>query len=103
MKVVVILAVFMALSVASITGRLAEHNPITRVLLYLDIFLCSLLLASPDLTISSRCGLALRAGHPWPLCGLGRALNWLAPNHCENAIANDIRRARVAIERLLGD
>lgn len=80
------------------------NNYLFKVVLYLDVFVRSLAARDPDVTISSYCGLALRANAPgfWPAVArtLGRALNWLVPNHCETAIANDRRRAQEAIARL---
>lgn len=77
-----------------------------KALLYLDIFVGSLLARDPDITISSYCGLALRT----PKAGfwegakrvLGRALNAISKNHCESAIASDIARAKAAIAFLGG-
>ena len=82
------------------------NNYIFKFLLYLDIFIGSLAARDPDVTISSYCGLALRANPPssgfWPKVarGLGRCLNAISNNHCNNAIAGDIARAQNAIKRL---
>lgn len=74
-----------------------------KFLVYLDIFVGSLFARDPDVTISSYCGLALRspAGNRF-LRGLGRILNTISRNHCEQAIASDIARAQAAIGRLRG-
>jgi hypothetical protein len=53
------------------------------------------------MTVSSRCGLALRRGETHTfLALLGRALNALDRDHTEKAIANDINRAMTAILEL---
>lgn len=57
------------------------------------------------MTISSRCGLALRSSEQRGLvhdllCILGTGLNKIDPNHCEASIAADIERAHAAIKRL---
>lgn len=78
-----------------------------KFLLYLDVFVGSLCARDPDVTISSYCGLALRTKAPgvWPMVarGLGHVLNFIVKNHCESAIANDIKRAQEAIVRLSTD
>ena len=102
MHLTIALIASLALIVAVILNRWLQGTFVGRALLYLDIFVCSLLLSDPDTTISARCGLALRYGRGGLLAGLGRLLNVLQANHCENAIADDIARARAAIERLTG-
>jgi len=53
------------------------------------------------MTLSSRAGLALRAGKRWaPSALLGRLLNWIDPGHTDAAIAADIARANNAIKQL---
>jgi hypothetical protein len=57
------------------------------------------------MTISSRCGLALRTPNERGLvhdilCTLGSLLNRIDPNHCELSIAADIERANKTIVRL---
>ena len=53
------------------------------------------------MTISSRCGLALKIGSKWtPLALLGRALNALNPGpppHCMVAMRADVQRAQQTI------
>ena len=73
-----------------------------KVLIAVDIFACALLLRDSDLTISSDCGLALRATPDGTqfLCRLGRFLNAISKDHCETAIANDLLAAQQAVERL---
>lgn len=102
MRALVLLAVFGALVVLAITGRLSERSFTFHFLLYLDMFVCALC-GRPDMTISSSCGLAIRWGWPWYAVALGRGLNTISKNHCENAIADDIARARRALDILLGD
>lgn len=53
------------------------------------------------MTISSRCGLALRKGQRWTLGALvGRLLNFISTGHCEGAIAADIERCTLALQEL---
>lgn len=53
------------------------------------------------MTVSSHAGLALRGGERCTLLALiGRALNALFPNHCEDAIAADIVRCNTSLARL---
>lgn len=67
-----------------------------------DVFTASILWNSYDVTISSRCGLALRGvgGHPEWMKSLGRLLNKIQANHCELAIQADMQRAKNAIAYL---
>lgn len=55
-------------------------------------------------TISSRIGTAAAHGHAWGVCGswLLDKTPWLGfgPNHCRDAICNDILRNRAAIVEL---
>lgn len=90
--------IFTVLVVLVITNRIAGQTYVAKVLLYLDIFIGSLLARDPDITISSYCGMALRNpnGNRF-LRGLGRALNTLQHGHCETAIAGDIKRAQLAL------
>jgi hypothetical protein len=75
---------------------------VLKVLLYLDQLGEALLWRDSGLTISARCGLALR--HPNAHNGawrwLGGVLNWMERGHCEGAIANDGKRAREALRIL---
>lgn len=103
-RLAIVILVLLALIALAVTGRLGgEKDPLFRFLLYLDIFACALVLGDADMTISARCGLALRANYPdeaW-LRGIGRVLNMVSRNHCERAIADDVQRARSAIATLL--
>ena len=55
------------------------------------------------MTISSKCGLALRRGETTTaLARLGRTLNKLDPGHTDGAIKDDIIRAKAAIKELEG-
>lgn len=74
-----------------------------KFLIALDVFACAILLRDGDTTISSECGLALRnpSGNR-ALRALGRVLNTISHNHCEQAISGDISRANAAIARLKG-
>lgn len=79
-----------------------EQTYIFKCLLYLDILAGSLLWRDPGMTISTRCGLALRepSKHNAPWRWLGRALNWLQKDHCEQAIQGDILRAQQTVNFL---
>lgn len=76
------------------------HRYLFKVFLYIDILFGSLIWRDPGITISARCGLAMRHGNPWFWCKLGKALNWLEKDHCEMAITHDIERAEQAIRIL---
>jgi hypothetical protein len=102
-KLALWLAGLLALIVATILNRWLESTFVGRALLYIDMFACALLLSDPDMTISARCGLALKAGGPGYLCALGRVLNVIQKHHTDLAIANDIRRARNALDLLLSE
>lgn len=99
----IILAVLAGwLILRAIQGKFANRSVIFRFLLDLDIFICALALGTTDMTISSRCGLALRYGRPLALIWLGHILNKISPNHCELAIANDLMRDQTSIDILTG-
>lgn len=69
------------------------------VFVALDYGLCLLLWLRVEapMTISSRCGLALRAGKRWTVLALlGRLLDLVSPGHCSSAITADIQRAERA-------
>lgn len=67
-----------------------------------DVFTASLIWNHYDITVSSLCGLALRADPDGTSfrCRLGRLLNGLFPGHCEAAIASDAARAVAALATL---
>ncbi|PXX41072.1 MULTISPECIES: hypothetical protein [Burkholderia] len=44
---------------------------------------------SPNETVSERAAKARNAGRKWG-CVLCRALNWINPGHCDNALASTI-------------
>lgn len=73
-----------------------------KTMMYVDILGQSMIWRDPGLTISARCGLALRKGYPWAWCALGKVLNRIVSNHCEKAIQHDIERAEKAIRILRG-
>jgi hypothetical protein len=76
------------------------HN----VAVALDYGMSMLLWLHPEepMTISSRAGLALRAGERWTvLAMLARALNAISAGHCEAAISADVARAKAALRRLI--
>jgi hypothetical protein len=68
-----------------------------KSLLALDKFVAALVWRDTGITISSYCGLALRKKEPGfgnvILRNIGRGLNSLSPNHCEEAISGDIKGA----------
>lgn len=68
-----------------------------------DIFTASIIWNHEDVTVSSLCGLELRAGPKGDptMQRLGRFLNRLQANHCELSIAADRARAQSAL-KLLG-
>lgn len=95
------LLIFVALAALVITNRIAGKTYVGKALLAFDYFVSVLWSRDFDITISSRCGLYWRKGNPpffWFL--LHKALNRLQPNHCEEAIASDIARAKLALQLL---
>jgi len=75
-----------------------------KVLLFLDMFVCALIWRDSGITISSMTGLAMRRPNPpWWAQALYWALDHLEKQHCEQAIANDILRARAALLILTGE
>jgi hypothetical protein len=68
-------------------------SKIGRYLLNLAILLDeaanTLVGGSPNETISERAAKARNAGRRWG-CVLCRALNWINPGHCDNALASTI-------------
>jgi hypothetical protein len=71
-----------------------------QIFLYLDILAQSLISRDPGLTISSRCGLALRNGFSWGWYQLGLLIETVAPGHCEESIRYDRERAEKVLELL---
>ena len=55
----------------------------------------------PGQTISSRAATARDHGHLWG-CWLCKFLDWLEPNHCDDAVKHDIERAQAVIDDLKG-
>ena len=76
------------------------HRYVIKILLYLDILFQSLIWRDPGITISARCGIAMRHGNPWGWVILGRILNKIQSNHCELAIQNDRVRALQVLKEL---
>lgn len=72
-----------------------------KFLIGIDMLGAVIIFRDPDMTISSRTGLALRLNKPprWAVV-LGRFLNRLQQDHCELAIVHDIMRGRSAIREL---
>lgn len=68
----------------------------------LDEFCGSLFPRSlPGQTISSRAATARNNGHLWG-CWLCKLLDLIDSNHCNKALANDIKRAQAVIDDLKG-
>lgn len=66
----------------------------------LDEFAGSLFPRSlPGQTISSRAATARDSGHLWG-CWLCKFLDYIDPDHCNEARANDIKRAQAVIDDL---
>ena len=59
-----------------------------NILISLDQFANTVLAGSPDETISSRAGKAMREGKAWG-CVLCRVLNWFERDHCVKSIEPD--------------
>lgn len=78
-----------------------NKNYLYKVLLFLDIFVSSLLFRDPDVTISAETGLAMQRANP-PLWAklLDGFLNMIRKGHCAQAINDDIARAQTAITYL---
>lgn len=78
-----------------------NKNYLYKVLLFLDIFVSSLLFRDPDVTISAETGLAMQRAKP-PLWAkfLNGFLNMIRQGHCAQAINDDIVRAQTAITYL---
>lgn len=83
----------LALIVLAIAGRIGEGTWVTKLLLGVDIFASTIIWGGFGITISSRCGAALRSAHgPWAWRMLGEGLNRLSAGHCESAISHDEAR-----------
>jgi hypothetical protein len=95
------LLIFCTLAVLVITNRIGGNTYVGKALLYLDIFVSSLVARDPGITISSYCALTLRNpnGNRF-LRALGRMLNTLQPGHCESALIQDLARAQLTIKSL---
>jgi len=75
-----------------------DNGYVFKVLIAVDIFVCSIVWRDADITISSMTGLELRKPNPkkWAVV-LGWVLNHIQKNHCEMAIESDIDRAYSAL------
>ena len=86
----------LGLSLILVVGALAAPGTLFRSFaLGFDMFCQSLLWNAPiGVTISSRAGLAARAGN----CRMARFINFimLSDTHCEDSIAGDLERAEEA-------
>ena len=88
---------------ALVTGVLSGAHTLARTFsLAVDILTFSLFSRKFGITISSWCGLQIRAGAQGSRFGraLGWVLNHIQYRHCERAIQDDIRRANSAIDYL---
>ena len=70
---------------------------VMNMLIALDQLGNSMMGGSPDETISSRSARAAQKGHRWGrwMC---KGLNWLDPNHCEDAIRSEVERTHLPEE-----
>ena len=68
-----------------------------NLLIGLDQWANTLLGGTPDETISSRAARGKRDGNRWGR-GLCRALDWLDPGHCDQAIKSEQERAHLPEE-----
>jgi hypothetical protein len=68
-----------------------------KVLMFFDLFVCACVWRIPDVTISSKAGLAMRTRSP-PLWArfVSEFCNIFEADHCEKAIKADLLRAQVA-------
>jgi hypothetical protein len=67
----------------------------------LDVVTASVFWNRRDVTVSSLCGMAIRAGKTSSLLGrIGKVLNWLQTDHCEQAIAYDMSVANSTLQFL---
>jgi hypothetical protein len=64
-----------------------------------DSFLGVLVGGNNGETISARSNTARRDSRPWG-CVLCKVLDWLEANHCDNAQANDRKRAQIILDDL---
>lgn len=90
-------AIFVALVLLCITGRIKSGTWVQKAMLGIDMFVCLLIWGRFDVTISSRCGLALEQSQDSLWADLGDVLNWISPGHCTQAIVGDIERADAAL------
>lgn len=95
------LTVFVVLCVLVITNRIAGRTYVGKVLLAFDYFVCVLWTRDFGITISSRCALYWKTGHPplfWKWLHIG--LNAMQAGHCEDALIHDRDRLKVAQQML---
>jgi hypothetical protein len=83
--------------------RLALGSWLFKLLIYIDIFWCSVIFGNADVTISSMTGLRMRKPNPpmWARA-LNAGLNRIQPRHCDLAIEADTIRAIEALQLLGG-
>ena len=77
-----------------------DKGYVFKFLLYFDIFFQSLIWRDPGITISARCGMAMRKGYPWGWVFLGKILNKIEKDHCFKAIEHDRERAQQVLDTL---
>lgn len=97
MKVLIDFAIFVVLILIGVYA--SDGTWARRFSVSVDLLTFSLFERQYDATISSWCGLQIRAGNSGNKFGraLGALLNHLQTNHCEQAIAADIARAQSAL------
>ena len=98
--------IFLAWAVLVTFGAFAKATSWShRFAVAVDILTASIVWSTYDVTISSRCGWALRVPTRWNflLCWLGVILNHVEKNHCELAIQADRDRALLALAFLGGE
>jgi hypothetical protein len=73
-----------------------------KILYMIDVFFCGLIFwRTTDMSISGRCGAALRHSNaPWWARGVSAVCNVFQSNHCEIARLADLDRAQRAISIL---
>ena len=80
-----------------------NNSYVFKLLIAIDMFVCSVIWRDSGITISSMTGLELRRpnARKWAKV-LGWVLNHIQPGHCEMAIANDLKRNAAAKATLNG-
>lgn len=85
-----------ALCVLVVVGAILQYGILFSLAVGIDAMLQDIIWDDTlGVTISSRCGLAQRAGVLWP----SKVVNFImrSPTHCQDAITYDIARAKAAL------